>query len=54
MDDFGHQAFKAWSEISFKDQVVELVHAVGINVSDETDPDLVKQLNGALDDIHRL
>ena len=54
MDNFGRQEFEAGSEISFKDQVVELVHAVGINVSDETDPDLVKQLNGALDDIHGL
>lgn len=54
MDDFGHQAFKAWSEISFKDQVVELVHAVGINISEETDPELFKQLNGVIDDIHGL
>jgi hypothetical protein len=54
MNDFGHQAFKAWSEIRFKEQAVELIHAVGINVSDETDPNLVKQLNGALDDIHGL
>jgi hypothetical protein len=54
MNDFGHQAFKAWSEISFKEQVVELIHAVGINVSEETDPELFKQLNGVLNDIHGL
>lgn len=54
MDDFGHQEFEACSEISFKDQVVELVHAVGINVSEKIDPELFKQLNGALDDIHGL
>ena len=54
MDDFGHQAFKAWSEISFKDQVVELVHAVGINISEETDPELLNQLKGVIDAIHGL
>jgi hypothetical protein len=54
MDNFGHQAFKAWGEISFKEQVVELVHAVGINISKETDPELFKQLNGVIDDIHGL
>ena len=54
MNDFGHQAFKAWSGISFKEQVVELIHAVGINVSEETDPELFKQLNGAVDVIHGL
>jgi hypothetical protein len=54
MDNFRHREFEACSEISFKDQVVELVHAVGINVSKEIDPELFKKLNGALDDIHGL
>jgi hypothetical protein len=50
MEDFRYQ----YSEISFKDQVAELVHAVGINISEETDPELFKQLNGAIDEIHGL
>jgi hypothetical protein len=54
MDNFGRQEFEAGSEISFKDQVAELVHAVGINVSKETDPELFKKLNGVLNDIHGL
>jgi hypothetical protein len=54
MDNFGNQEFEACSEISFKEQVVELVHAVGINVGKETDPKLFKQLNGVIDVIHGL
>jgi hypothetical protein len=54
MDDFGHQAMTAWSEIRFKEPVIELVHAVGINISKEADTELFKKLTGVIDDIHGL
>lgn len=44
MNDFGHQAFKAWSEISFKDQKTELIHAVGINLDAQQNPELYHEL----------
>jgi ribosomal protein L12E/L44/L45/RPP1/RPP2 len=37
-----------------QNQLIELVHAVGINISEETAPELFKHLNGVIDDIHGL